>query len=173
MAYRNKTYVCFDGDTDIHYYRLMKAWKANDNIEFNFYDAHDLHQCRDSSKEETIKRSLYERLTLAKVFLVLLGEHTQYLRKFVRWEMEKALELKIPTVVVNLNKKRSYDKDRCPVILYNNLSVHISYEQAIIQYAIDNWPNSHWWYINNSKGKSPIGLGSYHYLADTYKNVGL
>ena len=27
MAYRNKTYVCFDGDKDMHYYRLMCAWK--------------------------------------------------------------------------------------------------------------------------------------------------
>ena len=26
MAYRNKVYVCFDGDSDIHYYRLMLAW---------------------------------------------------------------------------------------------------------------------------------------------------
>jgi hypothetical protein len=33
MAYRNKTYVAFDGDSDIRYYRLMKAWKQNDNTE--------------------------------------------------------------------------------------------------------------------------------------------
>ena len=37
MAYRNKTYVCFDGDTDMRYYNLMKAWKQNDNTDFNFY----------------------------------------------------------------------------------------------------------------------------------------
>lgn len=173
MAYRNKTYVCFDGDTDMHYYRLMKAWKANDNIEFNFYDAHDLHQCRDSSKEETIKRSLYDRLKLAKVFLVLLGKHTQYLRKFVLWEMEKALYLKIPTIVVNLNKKRGYDSTRCPASLRDNLSLHISYEQSIMQYAIDNWPNDYWQIINSSAGKSPIGLGYRYYLDKVYQHVGL
>ncbi len=27
MAYRNKTYVCFDGDSDIHYYHLMGTSK--------------------------------------------------------------------------------------------------------------------------------------------------
>lgn len=27
MTYRNKTYVAFDGDKDIRYYRLMQAWK--------------------------------------------------------------------------------------------------------------------------------------------------
>ena len=43
MAYRNKTYVCFDADSDIRYYNLMKAWKENDRMNrsrcrFNFAD---------------------------------------------------------------------------------------------------------------------------------------
>ena len=29
MSYRNKTYVAFDGDNDIKYYWLMRAWKKN------------------------------------------------------------------------------------------------------------------------------------------------
>ena len=29
MGYRNKTYIAFDGDNDMHYYRLMTAWKAS------------------------------------------------------------------------------------------------------------------------------------------------
>ena len=49
MAYRNKTYVAFDGDKDIHYYYLMRAWKDNDNVDFNFYDAHDLNTALDTS----------------------------------------------------------------------------------------------------------------------------
>ena len=36
MAYRNKTYVAFDGDTDIKYYRTMQMWKQNDNTDFNW-----------------------------------------------------------------------------------------------------------------------------------------
>ena len=32
MAYKNKTYVCFDADNDIKYYNLMKAWKENETI---------------------------------------------------------------------------------------------------------------------------------------------
>jgi len=34
MSYKNKTYVAFDGDTDMNGYRLMTAWKSNENIEF-------------------------------------------------------------------------------------------------------------------------------------------
>ena len=53
MAYRNKIYVCFDGDTDMNYYRLMCAWKENDGIPFNFYNAHDLNSARDASQEDS------------------------------------------------------------------------------------------------------------------------
>lgn len=63
MPYRNKVFVSFDGDTDIHYYRLMRAWKQSDHTDFNFYDAHDLTQARDTSSDETIKRSLSSRIS--------------------------------------------------------------------------------------------------------------
>lgn len=77
MAYRNKTYVAFDGDTDIKYYRTMQMWKQNDNTDFNFYDAHDLNNAMDTSTEETIKRKLRERMSNSKVFVLLVGEGTR------------------------------------------------------------------------------------------------
>lgn len=55
MVYRDKTYVAFDGDNDIKYFNLMKAWKQSDNTDFNFYDAHELNSARDSSLTESIK----------------------------------------------------------------------------------------------------------------------
>lgn len=57
MAYRNKTYIAFDGDNDIWAYHYMKGWKQNDNSTFNFHDAHSLRQARDKSTEESIKRA--------------------------------------------------------------------------------------------------------------------
>ena len=47
MSYRNKTYVAFASE-DIGKYRLMEAWKANPNFDFNFYDAHTLYVSRDT-----------------------------------------------------------------------------------------------------------------------------
>jgi len=143
MAFRNKTYVCFDGDEDMKYYRLMQAWKANDNVEFNFHDAHDLKQCRDSSNEETIKRSLRERMNNSKLLIVLVGEKTKNLFKFVRWEIETAMSLGIPIIVVNLNGSRVFDADRCPPILKSELAIHVPFNMKIIQYAIDHWRDSH------------------------------
>ena len=79
MAYRNKVFVSFDGDNDIRYYWLMCAWKQNDNISFNFFNAHDINTARDTSTEITIKRRLRERLLNAKVFVSLVGSRTKYL----------------------------------------------------------------------------------------------
>ena len=137
MAYRNKTYVCVDGDSDIHYYRLMQAWHQNDRTPFSFYNAHELNTARDASQEASIKRQLRERLLNTKVFVVLIGENTRYLTKFVRWEMEQALGLNLPIIGVNLNGMRQQDPERCPPIIRSELAVYISFNPAIMQFALD------------------------------------
>jgi hypothetical protein len=47
MSYRDTTYIIFDGDKDYWAYARMKGWKALENIDFDFRDAHDLKQIRD------------------------------------------------------------------------------------------------------------------------------
>ena len=143
MAYRNKTYVCFDGDKDIQYYYLMKAWKASDYVDFNFYDAHDLSTARDSSQEASIKKQLSERLSSAKLMVVLIGESTKYLTKFVKWEMEQAIRLAIPIIAVNLNNHNGVDDLRCPPTIRNQLCLHIPFKQKALEWAIDNWISIH------------------------------
>ncbi len=167
MAYRNKTYVCFDGDSDIHYYRLMCAWKQREGINFNFYNAHDLNVARDASMEASIKVQLRTRLRNSRVLVVLVGEKTRYLYKFVRWEMEQALSLGLPIIAVNLNGLRKKDSIRCPPIISDELTIHISFNAAILQYALEHWPDSYRTY--KQQGKS----GAYYYKAETYKNLGL
>src|SRR5665213_3515639 len=142
MAYRNKTYIAFDGDEDIHYYRLMTAWKAHDGFSLNFQDAHDLNTARDSSEEEGIKRQLRERFANSKLFAVLIGEKTRYLTRFVKWEMEVALRLDLPIIGVNLNGSRTRDT-RCPPTIRDELVVYVPFAHDIIEYAMDNWPASH------------------------------
>ncbi len=168
MAYRNKTYVCFDGDTDIKYYNLMKAWKQNDNTDFNFYDAHDLNTAYDSSKEESIKRQLRERLLNTKIFVILLGEHTKYLTKFVKWEMEQAMSLNLPIIVVNLNKSKKVDNDRYPKnTLGDYLTINIPYNSKIMQYALENWESQ----FNIHKHKKDTG--AYIYKDEVYEELGI
>jgi hypothetical protein len=167
MAYRNRVFVSFDGDKDIHYYRLMKAWKQNDNTEFSFSDAHDLNYARDSSMELSIKSQLSERLRNSKIFVSLVGESTRFLYKFVRWEIEQAIRLQLPIIVVNLNGRRSNDLERCPPLLSDELALHISFNSKVLGYALENWAEEA--ASLKSQGKS----GPFHYVDSVYSNLGL
>ena len=167
MPYRNKTYVCFDGDNDIRYYNLMNAWVQNDRFSFNFFDAHDLNTARDTSLPKSIKRQLRERILNSKSLIVLIGANTRYLYRFVRWEMEQALELDIPIVGVNLNGLRRQDVEKCPPIIRDALAVHVSFNAAIIQYALDNWPLRHQKYRRENK------TGPFYYKTTVYSRLGL
>lgn len=166
MAYRNKVYVSMDADNDLRYYFLMKAWKQNDNTNFNFYDAHDINTILDKS-EASIKAGLQERFRNTKIFVLLVGEHTKYLYKYVRWEIEEAIKRNIPCIVVNLNGKRSLDSVLCPALMREHLAVHISFNSKILQHALENWPNSY------EKLKSNNESGAYYYNDDVYKRLGL
>ncbi len=167
MAYRNKTYVCFDGDKDMHYYRLMCAWKQHEGINFNFFNAHDLNTARDDSQEISIKRQLRERLSSTSIFVVLIGEQTRYLYRFVRWEMEQAIQMGLPIIGVNLNGARQQDPDRCPPVIRDALVVYVSFNAAILQHALENWPASHQKYKGEGKA------GAYYYKAEVYQRLGL
>lgn len=166
MAYRNKIYVAFDGEHDIAYYRLMKAWKANPNDDFEFYDAHDINNANDSSNEESIKRQLRERFNNSKMFILLIGEHTKYKTKFVKWEIETAIRLNLPIVCVNLNNSRNEDS-LMPASLEGHLAIFIAYKEKIIKYAINYWPDF------DAKCRKEGKNSHYHYNDTVYKNLGL
>lgn len=160
-------YTCFDGDNDIRYYRLMQAWHENENFDFTFVNAHDITQARDTSTEETIKRSLRTRLNSSDVLIVLVGDSTKNLFKFVRWEIEVAIEKNMPIIVVNLNKKRYIDSELCPPILRNTLAIHIPFAHKIVDFAIKYWPRWHKTYQQNGK------TGPFYYEQSVYTNLGI
>lgn len=170
MPYKNRTYIAFDGDSDIRFYWLMKAWKHNTKdffSDFNFYDAHDTNSARDTSQEQSIKRQLSERFDNSKLFILLVGDSTRYLYKFVKWEIEQAISRQIPIIVVNLNGKRQLDPDKCPPILNNHTAIHISFNQKIIEHALNNWVTQY----DNIKIEGK--LGPFFYNENVYKSLGL
>lgn len=166
MSYKNKVYVSMDADNDLHYYYLMKAWKQNDNTTFNFYDAHDINTIRDKS-EASIKAGLQQRFRDTKVFVLLVGESTRYLYKYVRWEIEEAVKRGLPCIVVNLNGKRSLDAERCPPLARDNLAIHISFNAKIMQYALENWP------VSDVKKREDNKTGAFYYVEDVYNKLEL
>jgi len=165
VSYKNKTYVIFDADEDMWAYGFMLGWKSKDHMDFDFHNAHDLNTITDRANEETVKRKLRTRLASAKQAVVLVGEKTKNLYRFVRWEIDVALELGIPIIAVNLNGKRSIDEDRCPAILKKKDAIHVAFRMNIIKYAMDNFaanPSLH------------AGQGdNWHYPSTVYASLGL
>lgn len=169
MSYRNKTYVAFASE-DIRSYRLMEAWRDNKNIDFNFYDAHDLYISRDTSSRETIKRNLRQRMNNAKQF-VLLGS-TDAKNKggdgysFLAHEIEFMIEANLPVVITNLDGDRKVDRNFIPKPLLDAgyYTMSVSFQPAIIQYALDN-------YAEEYKGSS--NTGPYEYKSSVYEKLGL
>ncbi len=167
MGYRNKTYVIFDGDKDRWAYAFMKGWKSNENVEFNFHDAHELTSLTaNAENEQHVKRALRERFASASHVVCLIGAGTKNLFKYVRWELETALALGLPIIAVNLNGKRQMDPDLCPAIIRDTYAVHVAFKAAILQYALDNFPTEY-------SGRDKSVNGPRHYDDSIYKKLGL
>ncbi|MFE6161141.1 TIR domain-containing protein [Streptomyces sp. NPDC056486] len=144
MSYRNKTYVAFASE-NIELYRLMEAWRENKNIDFNFYDAHDLYISRDTSLPTTIKRNLRQRMSNAKQ-IVLIGTPDAKRKggdgsSFLAYEIAVTLEFNLPIVIANHDGDKTVDQSFIPKPLldadYYTLSV--AFSPAIIRYALDNY----------------------------------
>ena len=166
MSHKDTTYIIFDGDKDRWAYARMKGWKALENIDFDFRDAHDLKQIRDWSLPDTVRRTLRQRFSTADQVIVLIGDETKHHHRFVRWEMEVALGLDLPIIVVNLNGLREMDEDLCPPILRREYVVHISFKRKIIKYALDNFPGFY-------HRRDPDEKGPLVYPDRLYRQLGL
>lgn len=115
MPYRNGTYIAFaaDGETDptksdIKYYNLMKGWHSMEGKDFRFVNSHEKSAaCRDTSQEETIKRSLRERIKNSKRILLLVGETTKLDDDFVPYEIEYAVDkCNLPIIVCYVTESK-------------------------------------------------------------------
>lgn len=169
MSYRNKTYIAFASE-DIRSYRMMEAWRDNDKIDFNFYDAHDLFGARDTSKPETIKRNLRERLKNAKQVVLLGSEHAKAKggdgKSFLAHEIEVIKEFDLPVVVANLNQSRNIATQFIPKPLLdaNYYTMSVSFQMKIIKFALDNYVD----FYPSKKGQGP-----HYYEPNIYTNLGL
>ena len=166
MSYRNKTYVIFDGDNDRWAYSYMRGWKSNENMDFNFHDAHDIGPLTDYASDETIKARLRQRFSNARQTIVLVGENTKNLRKWVPWEIEISKRLNLPMIVVNLNGKRQVDSLLCPAALQDCLAAHVSFKAKIIQHALDYFPAE---YVQIQASSA----GPRYYDDEVYRRLGL
>ena len=152
MVYKTKTYVAFDGDSEMAYYKTMKMWDQNNSIDFNLHNAHDIKQARDTSSDDSIKRSLRERIRASKVLILIVGKETHHHTRFVKYEVEYAQSLNLPIILDVL------ENGVIPRAWFENYpAITVPFKLDSIKLALNEWPAS-----TNSKpnGKN---VGFYHY----------
>lgn len=157
------TYTIFDGDNDKWAYGHMKGWAALPNVPFTFENAHDLDSMSARAQgEEYVKRNLKARMEQSTTVIVLIGDATKNLYKFVRWELELALDLGLPIIAVNLNGSRVQD-DLCPPIIRDECVVHVPFKLKPIKHALTHWPSEF-----HGMSRSDRAGGARHYSKDQY-----
>ena len=143
MTYRTRTYIAADWTGDSDAVKILHDWNDNNHLTLSFTDAHDLTQSSDTSLPCSIKKSLKSRMDASKIFVLIVGEHTNSLtkgscsfcgsynswnyncarrysvdyRSYIKYECDKALEAGIKIVV--LYKDTVINKYKCPESVRN------------------------------------------------------
>ena len=132
-----RTFVGFSS-TDIHRYRLMQAWKANTNIDFNFTDC-QLSNAINSENEAYIKQLVRQRITMAGKYAMLIGQDTRHKHKYVRWEAEVAIEQGCTIIGINIDGSRKMVYKTCPPLIRDIGAMFIPFSPKIVAHAIKNY----------------------------------
>lgn len=181
MAYRNGTYIAFHaaGSTDptasdIRYYRMLKAWHENDSVEFKFINSHEKTSAvRDTSKKETLRRILRERLNNSCNMVLVIGPTTRLDTDWVPFEISHAVDAcGMPIIATytgyNAVLRPSALRAYWPAALASRIDnatarvVHLPFKRAFIDDAISRFT------IN----RLPSG-GLEHYTAEAHRKWGV
>ena len=164
MAYRNGTYVAFaaDGNTnittsDIRFYNLLKGWNTMKAKEFKLINPHEKGSIlRQWSSDETIKRTLRNRLDSSNRLLLLVGNTTRLDTDFVPYEIAYAIDkCNLPVILAYVNYKKRITGSTpqhlvklLPKSLKERMdsenvkTIHIPFRERIINKAIKDYKHS-------------------------------
>lgn len=181
MAYRNGTYIAFHArgttdptNSDIKYYNLLKAWTAKTDDDFTMINSHDKTAAvRDSSKRETLLRSLTTRLRNSKSLLLIISQYTKLDTDWVPFEIEYAIDsCQLPVIAAYTGcdaiLSASTLKDLWPHALATRINgqqvkaIHIPFKKEPISAAVNQFNTS-----NHPKGALSC------YVREAYEGWGL
>ncbi len=182
MVYRNGTYIAFYAnntkqptESDIKYFNLLKAWKVRDEVDFQFIDSHDkTNAVRDSSKNETLKRTLITRLNNSKNMILIIGETTKEDTDWVPFEIEYAIDkCKIPIIatypgyeyILNPQSHSNLWPKALGIRINNKTArvIHIPFKEKPLSDAVSQFDFN----------KYPKGGALGYYFRDTYVKWGI
>jgi len=97
----------------------------------------------ETSNDDTIRRSLSERLDNTKVMVFLMGTQSKF-RDWIIWELEAAIKRDIPIIVVDVVRAgNDLNMNLLPKCLIPYKFGHTFYEKDKIIAALRDWPDRH------------------------------
>lgn len=99
-----KVFVSYDHSEDVHYKRLLQAWDANPDFDFEF-DSRGPDVAIDSADAGRVKAALTAKMKDATHLLVLVGAKSSK-SKWMNWEIDRAKQsdVKLKLAAVKLAK---------------------------------------------------------------------
>ena len=101
---KHKVFVSYDHSEDVLYKRLLQAWNANEDFDFEF-DSRGPDVAIDSTDAGTVKAALTTKMKSATHLLVLVGAKSSG-SKWMTWEIDRAKQsdIKLKLAAVKLAK---------------------------------------------------------------------
>jgi hypothetical protein len=101
---KTNVFVSYDHSEDVHYKRLLQAWDANPDFDFEF-DSRGPNVAIDSDDAAVVKAALARQMKAATHLLVLVGEKS-HSSKWMKWEIDRAKQsdIKLKLAAVKLSK---------------------------------------------------------------------
>lgn len=99
-----KVFVSYDHSEDAHYKRLLQAWDANPDFDFEF-DSRGPNVAINSNEAGVVKAALTAKMKSATHLLVLVGEKSSS-SDWINWEIARAKQddVKLKLAAVKLSK---------------------------------------------------------------------
>ena len=161
MADLPRTFVSFSS-SDYNYYTMMTAWKANENIDFDFADF-QLNDAIRSQNEYYIKSICGGKIRRSDTFILLIGEDTYQKDNYVEAEIEAAVEKGCRLIGANLNGCRFKDH-LCPWFFMNLGALFVPYSPHIVAAALRQW--------HRPPPESNLTTGNWYFYDWLYTNLG-
>jgi hypothetical protein len=102
-----KVFVSYDHSEDAHYKRLLQAWDANPDFDFEF-DSRGPDVAIDSHDAGVVKAALTTRMKAATHLLVLVGSKSSK-SKWMAWEIERAKQPDVKLRLAAVRLGRDYE----------------------------------------------------------------
>ena len=131
---KQKVFISYDHSEDVIYKRLLAAWDANSNFEFEF-DDRSPGTAINSTNASVIKAALTTKIKAATHILVIVGAKT-YTSDWVTWEIDRAKQSDASLKLVAIKLDKSYTTP--PGLLGANTSWAMSFNHASIIKALND-----------------------------------